>query len=369
METIWIEENQLERAKLRNEAFWRGELEETPLMWVTVPGANPVPVPPEPATDEELWTDVDYVIEAAESMLARTAYFGDALPVYNPWLGPDQFAGWLGADLVLKPREFTSWVVPFVEDWNDYPQWRIDPDNQWWKLYLEIVRRSIDAGQGKWITAYPDLHSGIDALSALRGPENLIMDMMTRPDGVKRAMDQMTDLFKWVVDEVSGIVLPAGQGTSNWTMGWSEKRFVCIGQNDFTCMISPQMFDEFCWHDNEQTCNHVDYSLYHLDGPGAARNHLDRILQLENLNTVQWVQGAGNPTPANWLDLLKKIRAAGKSVQVMYHGGITTAQLLDEIEILCRELDPTRLFFWIMASSTQEAQAALDCARRTCAGS
>ena len=104
------------RALARHEAFWRGELEEGPLMWVTAANAKPGPLIPEPASEEELWTNVDYVIASTEASLARTHFAGDALPVFCPWLGPDQFAAWLGAELVLKPRAFTSWAKPFVED-------------------------------------------------------------------------------------------------------------------------------------------------------------------------------------------------------------------------------------------------------------
>jgi len=81
--------------------------------------------------------------------------------VYSPWLGPDQFAGWLGADLVLRPREpNTSWVVPFLEDGDAYPEFRIDPDNRWWKLYLEILPRSAEAGRDKWVTGFQTCTQG-----------------------------------------------------------------------------------------------------------------------------------------------------------------------------------------------------------------
>ncbi|KKK52710.1 hypothetical protein LCGC14_3102170, partial [marine sediment metagenome] len=316
VKTRWIEPEQLERAKDRSEAFWEGRL-EGPLMWITVPEARPGTPPPKPPTDEELWTDVDYVITAAEYQLAHTYYAGDALPVYQPWLGPDQLAAWLGAELYLQPREFTSWVTPFVQDWSEHPRFSIDSENRWWKLYLEIVRRSAQAGRDKWITGYPDLHTGIDGLSAIRGPEKLLIDLLEDPQAIKSAMNEMTGLFKYVIDAVSEIVLPTGQGTSNWTMGWSAKRFVCIGQNDFTCMISPDMFEEFCFQDTLETCSAVDYSLYHLDGPDAIR-HLPRILEIESLDCVQWIHGAGQSSASHWLDLLQSVQAAGKSVQVYY---------------------------------------------------
>ena len=181
MQTPWVEPRHLEKVQERHEAFWVGEMGEGPLLWVTAPNARPGPLPAEPEAEEALWTDVDYVMAAAESSLARTHYAGDALPVYTPWLGPDQFAAWLGADITLKPRDFTSWISPFIEDWEKHPTLTIRPDNRWWMLYLELLRRSVESGKDKWVTGYPDLHCGIDALSAVSGPEDLSMDLLTRP--------------------------------------------------------------------------------------------------------------------------------------------------------------------------------------------
>jgi hypothetical protein len=356
METIYIEEKQRLRALQRDQAFWKGEIEEGPLMWVTAPRAKPSRSVPEPASEEELWTNVDYVIAVTESALSGTHYAGDALPVFCPWLGPDQFAAWLGADLLLRPRQSTSWSKPFVRDWDEHPELRIEPDNRWWRTYLQLVRESVRAGQGKWVTGYPDLHSGIDALSAIRGAEELAADLVTHPAAIHRAMRQVTDLWKFVVDVVSAIILPAGQGTSNWTMGWSSDRFLCIGQNDYSCMISAPMFEAFCWLDNLECCAHVDHALYHLDGPGALR-HLPLLLRLERLDCIQWIQGAGQPLPSEWVHVLQRIQRGGKSVQLYYgegHGG--DADLRREIDILARTLDPRRLFIWATVESAEAAE-------------
>ena len=367
MQTIWIEQKKLEKALARNEAFWVGELEEYPIMWVTVPNAKRgIKMPLEPTNEQEMWTDIDYLMKATESQLSRTYYAGDSLPVFNPWLGPDQVAAWLGANITLKPKDFTSWVKPFVDDWGKYPQLKIADDNKWWKLYLDTVKASVQAGKGKWVTAYPDLHTGVDGLSAIRGPENLMIDMLTIPEIIKDRMQQMTGLFKNIVDQVSDIVIPADQGTSNWTMGWSSKRFLCIGQNDFSCMISPEMFSDFCLPDTLETANHSDYNIYHLDGPDAAR-HLPKILELEKINCIQWIQGAGNPYPSKWLNMLRTIQDSGKSLQLCYlpsHGG--DADLFEEIEIISNALEPTKLFFWIETDSIEKADALMKHAKHVC---
>ena len=363
MDTPWVEPRQLARALERHEAFWKGEIDDYPLIWVTVPNAVPGSPPAEPAVEEALWTDVEYVLSSAEYQLAHTHYAGDALPVHNPWLGPDQVAAWLGAPLSLAPRLNTSWVEPLVRDWDDPPRLAIDPANRWWRLYLEILRGSVERGRGKWVTTYPDLHTGIDGLAALRGPEQLLVDLIEQPEAVGRAMGEMTALLKWIVDQVSAVVLPTGQGTSNWTMGWSRERFLCIGQNDATCMIGPEMFERFCWADTVESCRHVERTIYHLDGPGALR-HLPRLLEIEELDCVQWIQGAGSPPPSRWLPMLRQVQAAGKSVQVYYgpsHGD--DADLAAELELLCRELDWRRLFFWATVPSVAQAEALVDLAR------
>jgi hypothetical protein len=355
MTTPWIPETQLRSALARNEAFWKGELEEYPLLWVSVPGAVPGAPPPAPSTDELQWTDVDYQVAKTEDALSRTYFAADALPVHNPWLGPDQFAAWLGGTLSFSTKDNTSWTHPFIEDWQAIRDFRIDAHNRWWRIYQEILRASVDRGRGRWVTAYPDLHTGIDGLGAMRGPERLMLDFVETPALIAHAMTEMTRLWKEIVDTVSGIILPGGQGTTNWTYGWSEDRFVCVGQNDFSCLISPSMFDEFLLTDTVECCNHVDRSIYHLDGPGALQ-HLPRLMEIESLDCIQWIQGAGAPLPSEWTALLRRIQDSGKTVQVMYfgaHGG--QADFRREIDALCGALDPTRLFIAAEVDTVEKA--------------
>jgi hypothetical protein len=388
VDTPWIKEGELALALERNEAFWSGELEEYPLVWITVPQAKPgQPIgntaPKGLNSDiefykhgalcqaistaqEDFFSNLDYLMEATECDLSRTYYAGDALPVYDPWLGPDQFAAWLGAELIFKPGYNTSWSVPLVRDWRDHPCFLISPENRWWKLYLEILRRSVELGRNKWVTGFPDLHTGIDALSALRGPEALLIDLVDDPEAVLSAMHQMTNLWKLVVDTVSTLIEAGGQGSSQWTMGWSSKRFLCIGQMDFTCMISSEMFRTFCWNDLVECCIHVDHALYHLDGAGAIR-HLPQICAIEHLDCIQWLPGAGAPPLSKWLDLLHQIQETGKSVQVWPLKNCNLEELFAEVRILCDELDISKLFIVAELDEVEAADALLAFVKGVCA--
>ena len=60
----------------------------------------------------------------------------------------------------------------------------------------------------------------------------------------------------------------------------------------------------------------MTHNIFHCDGKGVA-NHLDRILEVPEINAIQWVQGMAEDQPImQWVPLIKKIQAAGKSVIV-----------------------------------------------------
>ena len=97
-------------------------------------------------------------------------------------------------------------------------------------------------------------------------------------------------------------------------------------------MISEDDFRTFALPFLREQCDYIDYTLYHLDGVDAMR-HLDAVLELENLNAVQWTPGVGQPQggDARWYGLYKKILAAGKSVMANWVTLDELKPLLDNV--------------------------------------
>lgn len=81
-------------------------------------------------------------------------------------------------------------------------------------------------------------------------------------------------------------------------------------------MISPDFYDEFVLPEMEKMCSTLDRTIYHLDGVGNL-NHLDSVLSIKSLDAVQWVPGEGNPPQEEWPEVLEKIQAAGKNIQLL----------------------------------------------------
>ena len=132
-------------------------------------------------------------------------------------------------------------------------------------------------------------------------------------------------------------------GSTSWSDMWSEGRTQTV-QCDFCCMISPEHFRKFAlpWLEYEISC--LDHAVYHMDGPGQVR-HLDDLLSLPQLHTIQWVPGAGQAAAPAWLDMLRKIQKAGKSLQVL-----VTAE---ELRAIYQQLAPEKTFYWVMNCPNQ----------------
>lgn len=103
-------------------------------------------------------------------------------------------------------------------------------------------------------------------------------------------------------------------------------------QSDISTMISEDDYRRFVQPFIREQCQKIDYTLYHLDGVGAM-HHLPALLEIEELNAIQWTPGVGEPQGGSpkWYDLYKKILAGGKSIMACWVTLDELKPLLDNI--------------------------------------
>ena len=163
-------------------------------------------------------------------------------------------------------------------------------------------------------------------------------------------------MYAQVFRRLSDAIAPAQRGSTNWMGIWRPEGDWYVTSADFGALIGPKDFEYIVLPAIEAELELLPASIYHLDGPGALR-HLDRLLELDKLDGVQWVQGAGAPPPRAWLEVYKKIQRAGKLLQV-------TECPPEDVLLLCRELKPEGLHISCRADSEQQARALEAAVRR-----
>lgn len=340
----------------RMEAFWAGEIIDRPACGITGPlpqqDAAPRPDFPPGQYMEGAREDFEPIIERVLYDTARTWWGGEAMPAYTPSFGPDQFAAWMGADLEWASDEEasrTSWVVPFVEGWEEAFPLHIETESKWWRRMLDFVTRLGEAAKGKLLVSHLDLHSNADALSAIRTPAKLCLDFYDYPYLVDKAMWQVRGLLPFVYESLYQAGQMYTSGTQGWVPLYHPGRTNTI-QCDFLALIGPEQSRQYVIPALEDEANYLDACSYHYDGPECLV-HLDDILGIENIQVIQWVCGARNKPNLEWLDLFKQIQAAGK--------GLWLATNPEELKVYMKELRPEGMYYQIGVGSVEEGERVL----------
>ncbi|HJP31567.1 MAG: hypothetical protein QF689_02225 [Candidatus Latescibacteria bacterium] len=296
----------------RFEAWWQGEVLDRPLVSFSYarPPEQRVPAPVSThASLHDRWLDVDFAVDSATSRLTNTMFGGDALPVAYPNLGPEVFSAFYGCPLVFT--ETTSWSEPILEDWDSASTLALDAGNEYYQRILQITDALLEAGRDRFLVGYTDLHGGADAVAALREPQRLCIDMLERADDVRALTERVTVDFLRTYDVYHDRLQAEGQHSITWLPATCRGR-MHVPSNDFSCMISQELFEDLFVPGIVQECRHMDRCIYHLDGPEALR-FLDLLLDVPEIDAIQWVPGAGQDRWSDWIDVYRRVQATGKS--------------------------------------------------------
>ncbi len=307
-------EQDWERVEKDTLAWWEGELQR-PLVYLAV--VHPVEArrPFGFMTNFPFTMTADEVVDVYEPWLASTRFYADAFPWLWVNFGPGIMAGFAGSQVgtVTEPVE-NVWFWPVKKQEIQDIHLEYDAQNPWWQR-VQAVTAAITRRYGNMMpVGITDLGGNLDILASFRETQNLLFDCLDHPDEVDRQVSQITRLWLRYYDELYQANRPFSRGSSSWTPLWSPGKTYML-QSDFCYMISPAMFERFVLPDLENICNYLDHGFYHLDGKGEIA-HLDMLLSIQRLRGIQWIPGDGQPTPDQWLALLKRIRDGGKLCQV-----------------------------------------------------
>lgn len=315
----------------RFDAWWEGEVVDRPPITLGVKPSRALEWPMKDHPDEKSrWLDGEYQIERAYAILRQHDYVGDTIPTWMPNIGPELTSTLLGCDLEFS--DTTSWSVPRVhdvEDWHHVAARELDFDNPYWKTIEGMTAMAIERFQGEALVGMADLHGCLDALAGCREPEMLCMDLMDNPDAVRAAMKRGTEAMRESLVRLHAMISTAGLPITTWIPFCTHAR-AYVPSCDFWCMLSGEMAKDLALPSVVEEMEVMDRSIFHLDGPDALR-HLDLLLELPQLDAVQWVWGAGNGPAARWIEVYQRILDAGKSAQVLCVDGEDALTVLEAV--------------------------------------
>ncbi|MDE7455568.1 MAG: homocysteine S-methyltransferase family protein [Prevotella sp.] len=292
-------------------------------------GVKPHANVPEPKPYKDLnqrWFDPEWRAEYLDWYVTHSSMLADMLPVANTQLGPGSLAAILGG--VFEGGEDTIWIHP---DPNYTDDIKFDPNHPNYILHKDLLRACKRKAQGHYYVGMPDLMEGMDVLAAMKGTDKVLLDTVMQPEVLERQLQQINDIYFQVFDELYDIIREGDEMAFCYFSSWAPGKMSKL-QSDISTMISVDDYRRFVQPFIREQCQKIDYTLYHLDGVGAM-HHLDALLEIKELNAIQWTPGVGEPQGGSpkWYDLYKKILAGGKSIMACWVTLDELRPLLDNI--------------------------------------
>jgi len=304
---------------------------------------------------EDQWLDPDFIVRRAIATFETTYYGGEAIPsTLNLTL-------WASNTYGATPH-FTAetiWFDPIKVDWDHPPTFELNWDDPYFHKCMAIHKAMLKAaGKDNFMIGGGGSLASADMLAFVIGTENVLLAMAERPEWTRQAILQLTK--NWIAltsrfQEVSKQTNNFWYGPPGWMPLWAPEPFVVM-QSDISCMIAAEMYDRFIVPELELSAQAFNNIWYHLDGQSAFQ-HLPRLLSLPYIKVIQFTAEVNTPPngPA-YLELYKKIQAAGKIVHIELPA--------ENVEPLCKALDPARLMMQTGCQSIREADELLASAVR-----
>ena len=306
----------LERIEKRFDAWLQGAIFDRPPVTCLPVWRTPCGPLPEKkhASPLERALDAEFHVARFEKIVPCLEYSADTVPTFVPTIGIGQVAAVLGGKIELN--EHSCWAVHSLPNVRDVIGRVADLNHPVQTALRTMTKLSLAASRGRWLTGVGFGCNSPDVLVDLRGPQELCFDLMDDPEGVRLACAHIDSQLPAIYNDLRRPIAEAGQPTAINGEGVIWNGEITRLEGDFLCMVSKATAEEVFYPLSKKRIRAFERCYWHADGPGWL-THLDFLLQDEQLGAIQWVYGTGNGPAAKWIDVYRKIQAAGKGIELM----------------------------------------------------
>ena len=292
--------------------------------------------------DGNFYFDAETADQMHRQRFETHEYLWEAIPCLFPYFGTAGIAEYAGSKPEYTPE--TAWFHPCLDEPDaDAISFKCP---EAFEKQKAAIAKMLELSKNDYAVTVTDNCGIADALAAMRGPDNFLMDMIINEDFIHQGIQKLLQIYKETQQQLFDLVEENNQGSiHSWMHLWAPKRCAQM-QCDSSVMISPEMYKKFIVPELEELTSFLDYPVYHLDGQEQIR-HLDILLSLDKLRAIKWTPVAGQPKTSAFIDVLQRIQKAGKNL-------VLTPQI-DEVETLLDHLSSRGLHMVVCVGSKEEA--------------
>ncbi len=257
-----------------------------------------------------------------------------------PWL-----SGMLGSRLRILPGNILG--EDRSASWEEMDALRLDPENPWFKKYVEFAETLVRHSQGRYPVSHGALVGPCDILGELRGHTQSILDILEAPDLAMRALWKATRIFDEVTKAIwKRLLLWHGGHFDGMYQLWAPGPIIRM-QEDASGLYSPSLYRKFLQPLDRYLAGRYANSFIHLHS--TSMFILDAFLEIEELKCFEINNDAIGPPLDEMAPYFRMVQKAGRSLLV--RGALTP----DDARMLMDSLEPRGLYLLVVVKDVREA--------------
>lgn len=199
-----------------------------------------------------------------------------------------------------------------IDNLLDGPLPEFDPTNSAYAFAIAMIHDAAQRFGYDVVLGANPMIDPLTTLSMMLGPNQFYLEVIDRPEMIKRWTQRLGDMFMQIVHGYRQARAAHGRREDiNWTGLWAPGDMDAL-QCDASALLSPEMFNEFALPQLERQAEFMDFGLWHLDGAGELP-HIESICAVPGMRAIQWIDAQYAPQ-MKYIDAWKKIRKLGKSL-------------------------------------------------------
>jgi len=265
-----------------------------------------------------------------------------------PSYGPNVFIGFCGAKVSFGNN--TAWHEPAISSLDEADKVHFEENNFYWKRTLEIVDYFIEKCKGRKQIGMSDFGGPADWIASVMGTENFLVESIQQPDRMRDFALRLARESRKAFDTVYAKIRRQNDGVVNWMPVWNEIS-LSTAQDDIAVNLSPDLYKKvFLPALKEMALQGKSCVLHWHD---ACRHHLDNLLEIKELEVIQY---GHDPTTGDFKEHIGSMQKIQKAGKILF---ITCVEAKD-VEFFVNNLDPRGLAMIINTADAEGSKRMAD---------
>lgn len=232
--------------------------------------------------------------------------------------------------------------------WNEAFKVRFDPQNPWFRKYLEFGQALVARSQGLFPVSHGAEIGPTDLHAVLRGHGQSIVDLLDESDRSAELLRRLGEIFcEFTLEFWKHLPLFCGGYFDGQYSLWSPGPIIRM-QEDATAVYSPDLYRKFVQPVDRRLASHFASSFMHLHSTSMFL--LEAFLEIEEIRCFEINNDVCGPPLKEMAGHFQKVQKAPRPLII--RGSFTP----EEVRLLMDNLEPRGLFLNIMVNKMEEVE-------------